>query len=240
MRRLFTWCWPTAHPVLRLLSVLFISLSLALGWAHSLPWVALLTGLLLVFAELDWRTLLRAGYRLRWLLLSLLLLHAYFTPGPLMWPSLQGFSPSIEGLRSGAGQAAALLLMVIWARWMQQGLSPDMQAQALLRLLRPLAWLGVPVTRFACRLSLTLHGVDVVSERLCVLRNALPVDRPTGGVWAGLKLRADLLSGLFAEMEKLTLQAPLHPQAVAVLPPWRGWDWFALMVLSVLLIGVLV
>lgn len=233
-----TWRWPVAHPVLRLLSVLLVSLSLAFGWAYSLPWVALLTGLLLIFGDVDWRVMWRACLRVRWLLLSLLLLHAYFTPGPLMWPDLEGFSPSAEGLRSGAGQAAALLLMVIWARWMQQGLSPDTQAQALLHLLHPLALLGVPVTRFARRLSLTLHGVELVSERVRVLRITLLAEHPARGAWATLKLRADVLSGLFAEMENLVLQSPQHAQADVDLPPWRGWDWCALVALSVFLLSI--
>lgn len=99
-------------------------------------------------------------YRMRWLLLSLLLLMGWTLPGEALWD--WRWAPTREGLEEGALHALRLLLAVWTVRtiWLVAG--QEAMLAALYRLLAPFGRLGVPAERFALRLWLTLYYAEAM------------------------------------------------------------------------------
>lgn len=189
------------HPLARLWIVVAVSLGLALYAQVLMPSLLFLSGILLLCDRPDRPVLWRSLRRIRWLLLATVLLHAYLTPGPLLWPVLGALSPAREGFQEGLMRALVLTFMVLWSLWLMKGVSPGYMAQALARLLLPLAWLGFPVGRLALRLSLALENVELLGGRARSLREALNRERPPAGLREGLQIRAQVLLRLFKDIE---------------------------------------
>ncbi|MFN2310189.1 MAG: hypothetical protein ABR553_10745, partial [Gammaproteobacteria bacterium] len=105
------------RPPVRILSLLILAAALASGqpWVLACGGVILVLGVLLIHRQrmgFDWRALLGMLYRIRWLLLAILVLYGWFTPGTAWLPALGGWSPVQEGLYQGLLRAAALLCIV--------------------------------------------------------------------------------------------------------------------------------
>lgn len=102
-------------------------------------------------------TLLR---RTRWIMLSLLLIYAYATPGEAAWTALAQFSPTHEGLADGALQLCRLFLALA-ALSILLGLLPLQQLiGGLYTLGYPMRYAGLSRERIAVRLALTLHYAE--------------------------------------------------------------------------------
>lgn len=98
--------------------------------------------------------------RSRWLLLSLLLLMAWGTPGELLWSG--GGAPTVDGVLAGATQAARLLLMLAAVAMLVEKMpTPDLLAGGYV-LLRPLRVLGLCPERVVARLALVLDYVEAL------------------------------------------------------------------------------
>lgn len=98
--------------------------------------------------------------RARWLLLSLLLIYAFATPGDLVLPLLGAFSPSLQGLRGGALQAWRLALLLIALALLLRSCPRENLLSGLYVLLRPFRKIGMNPERVAVRLWLTLHYAE--------------------------------------------------------------------------------
>ena len=102
-------------------------------------------------------TLLR---RTRWIMLSLLLIYAYATPGEAVWAQLAQFSPTHEGLMDGVLQLCRLLFILAGLSILL-GLLPQRQlVSGLYSLGYPLRYVGLSRERVAVRLALTLHYAE--------------------------------------------------------------------------------
>ncbi len=100
--------------------------------------------------------------RVRWLLLSLVLLYGWFTPGLPLLPALGPLSATVEGVQAGLARALALLAMVL-AVHLLLSLTPRQQLiAALIQLQAPLGWLGFGCERFAARMLLVIETVPQV------------------------------------------------------------------------------
>lgn len=110
--------------------------------------------------------------RMRFLLLSLLLLFGWSTPGDALWPTV--WSPTREGVQIGALHALRLLIAVWLVRtlWLRYG--RDAMLGAFYQLCAPLARIGLPADTLALRLGLTLYH----AERLA--------SEPVAGLWRTL------------------------------------------------------
>ena len=137
-----------------------------LGFALCIPWLrtldlagiaGLLSIPLLLGRSPEFLKLLR---RTRWLLVSLILVYAFATPGELLVPAFGDFSPSREGLSSGGLQALRLVALLSGLAVMQAAVPRDRILAGLYFLLHPLARLGVNIDRVAARIWLTLHYVE--------------------------------------------------------------------------------
>lgn len=103
--------------------------------------------------------------RTRWIMLSLLLIYAYTTPGQPLLGSLGAFSPTREGVSDGAMQLARLLAALAALAILLDRLHRQHLIAGLYILFIPLRWLGLSRERAAVRLALTLHYAEVVMLR---------------------------------------------------------------------------
>lgn len=146
------------HPSLRILLLLLLAIAIQFMKLHSL----IIVGGVLLAMALYWHIglLRKIMYRSRWLLLILLLVYAYTTPGEYVraWDSI--FAPTYEGLLEGVLQAGRLTLMLA-ALVLLLGTTqrPELMA-GIYFLIRPFGVIGVPVDRFTARLWLTMHYVE--------------------------------------------------------------------------------
>ncbi len=141
-------------------------ISIWLGFAVTVqaigPSTLLLVTLLSVAALMAMRvtgalTMLR---RTRWLLLSLLLIYSFATPGDPALPALGFLSPSLQGLHSGIVQAWRLALLLAALALLLHACSRENLLSGIYILLRPLRPLGLDPERVAVRLWLTLHYAE--------------------------------------------------------------------------------
>ena len=98
--------------------------------------------------------------RTRWIMLSLLLIYAYATPGVAVWASLAQFSPTCEGLIDGLLQLCRLAFALAGLAILLGLLSQQQLIGGLYTLAYPLRYLGLSRERIAVRLALTLHYAE--------------------------------------------------------------------------------
>ena len=169
------------HPATAMLLWLFFVLWLE----FATPYWLLAAGLALLpwmraSTQIQFRRYVR---RIRWLLLSLLLVYAYTTPGSMVWPALGSFSPYWEGLQYGLLRSARMLLLLAGLAILMAYLGRQQLLSGLYQLLFPLKFFGIQVERLAVRLWLTLDYAETAladtrpasfSARLTALRGGLP------------------------------------------------------------------
>ncbi|MGC2047364.1 MAG: CbiQ family ECF transporter T component, partial [Gallionella sp.] len=103
--------------------------------------------------------------RTRWIMLSLLLIYAYSTPGQPLSDSIGLFSPSREGLVDGVLQLTRLIAALAGLAILLDHLCKQQLIAGLYTLFAPLQWMGLSRERLAVRLALTLHYAEVAMLR---------------------------------------------------------------------------
>ncbi|MDR3213418.1 MAG: energy-coupling factor transporter transmembrane protein EcfT [Azoarcus sp.] len=101
--------------------------------------------------------------RVRVLLLAILVLFAWFTPGEAVFMDWPRLSPSREGLLLAFAHGGRLLAVVCWVAILLARMPPDRLVSGLYALARPCAALGLSAERIALRLLLVLRYVDAES-----------------------------------------------------------------------------
>lgn len=104
--------------------------------------------------------LLRLLRRTRWLLVVLIIAHAYALPGVAAWPALGWASPSVEGLHAGALRAVRLVLLLAGLALLLAYTTRPRLIYGLYTLARPLTTFGFDRRAFAVRLGLTLDYAE--------------------------------------------------------------------------------
>ena len=151
-------CWQIPHPAVFI--VLWLVLVVAL---QSLAGAALLLGgtpLLLLASFLSAVRLRVLLYRTRWIMMSLLLIYSYATPGVAVWAALAQLSPTAEGILDGLLQLSRLAFALAGLVILQSSLSQPQLISGLYSLSYPLRYLGLSRARVAVRLALTLHYAE--------------------------------------------------------------------------------
>ncbi len=144
-----------------LLGLSLIVLSSALG-RYVLLAASLILGIWL-FLNNDAMTF-RWIRRARYLLIIPPILSGYVIPGTGVLP-LDVWAPTWEGLAMGGVQSMRLLVGLLALRVALGGLSSAQLALGFMKLLSPVAWLGLNVDQAARRLSLTLEYIDRLDGR---------------------------------------------------------------------------
>jgi len=103
--------------------------------------------------------------RTRWVMLSLLLIYAWSTPGQALFDLLGRFSPTHEGLADGSMQLVRLLAALAGLAILLERLHRQLLIAGLYTLFAPMQWLGMSRERLSVRLALTLHYAEVTVLR---------------------------------------------------------------------------
>lgn len=103
--------------------------------------------------------------RTRWVMLSLLLIYSWSTPGQPLWPQLDTFSPTHEGMADGLIQLLRLLAALGGLAILIDRLHRQQLIAGLYTLFMPLRLFGLSRERAAVRLALTLHYAEVAMMR---------------------------------------------------------------------------
>jgi energy-coupling factor transporter transmembrane protein EcfT len=98
--------------------------------------------------------------RTRWILVSLLVIYAFFTPGVALWSLPYIPNPTQEGLLDGLVQLSRLICMLAGLSILLTMLSLEQLVSGLYALLYPLRYIGVSRERIAVRLALTLRYAE--------------------------------------------------------------------------------
>ena len=222
-------------PAIRILSLLVF----AAGLAHARgPALALGLGGLAAFILLSWpaRGSLRisgAGQalrRLRWLLLALVFVYGWLTPGAPLLPVLGQFSPSWPGLAAGGVRALILLAMVLAVYLLLTTTPREQLLTGLAWLTRPFQRLGLDARRLNLRIVLTLQKVPQAQALIRQWQTELPPLRQ----WRAF---AAALPGLWQRVLTMAEQEPSVALEIPVQsrPLWWEWGWPALIMLVFLL-----
>ena len=158
------------HPLVRIAGLLVFIAGMAL--AQPLVLLGGSFGLLLAYAMAGFPApgeLLSMVIRLRWLLIAILLVYGWWTPGEVLWPALGAVSPTLQGLGYGLARIFALVCIVSAVHFLLQVTERGQLVSALMQLGAP--FLGpLARERFAVRVLLTLEAVvpvqAIVSDAL--------------------------------------------------------------------------
>lgn len=198
------------HPSLRILLLMLLAITVQFMGLYALAFF----GAVLLAMAMYWHIglLLKILLRSRWLLLTLLLVYAFTTPGEYLrgWDA---YAPTYEGIRQGLLQAARLTMMLAGLAILL-GTTPrtDMMA-GIYRLIRPLRHVGVSVDRFTARLWLTMHYVEL--------------ERPKSktAFWARFESASNSEEGSGMDTVKLHL------------PRFTRMDWGVVCLVVILIVG---
>ena len=179
------------HPATQILSWCLLVIFMQ---ALALDMLLITAGLILLCAfAVSRHKFIQLVRRTRWIMLSLLLIYAYSTPGQPLLGTLGMFSPTREGLADGILQLTRLLAALAGLAILLDRLHRQQLIAGLYSLFVPLQWLGLSRERLAVRLALTLHYAEVAMLR-------------SKGSWQ------DNLSGLFEPHGETTrhMELPLY------------------------------
>lgn len=150
------------HPLIRVSALLVFIVGLA--FARPL-FLATGTGLLLVLYSVTGfpglARLLQMTLRLRWLLLAILLVYGWWTPGNELFPFMGAWSPTSEGVFTGLLRIFSLLLIVAAVHLLLQLTSRSELLPAIMQAIRPVTT-ETARSRLAVRILLTLEAVTKV------------------------------------------------------------------------------
>ncbi|MBL1259473.1 MAG: hypothetical protein COB33_002945 [Thiotrichaceae bacterium] len=104
--------------------------------------------------------------RMRWFLLSILLIFCWLTPGTpvIQWPALSGWLPTHEGISSGLLRVMALVLVIGSVNLLLSSLSRQELLTAIYFLARPLQLIGVKAEKVALRMTLVFDAMAEVQQ----------------------------------------------------------------------------
>ncbi len=172
------------------------------------------------------RRLARLLRQARWLLLSIVLLYAWMTPGtPLLAGLAAGWQPSREGVALALHQLGVLVVLIAAAGLLLNSQGEQRLVAGLLQLLWPLRRIGMPTERFAVRLVLTLSAVAQLQPQM-------------GSGVPGQGGRLQRASGMAARWLDAVLERAdrCEPAVIELpaMPPVPWWHWGLPVLLTLL------
>jgi len=150
------------HPLISLLSFIVFAAFVSLGQtASSAAGFLLLMLVWLVSRQLPELKAWLMIKRLRIFFLSIFIMYFWFTPGQLVWPLLDRWSPTYDGLAQGMERILALIILVLGVESLLRLMSRSELLVGLFYLATPLLRFGINRERFIVRVLLTLEAVNV-------------------------------------------------------------------------------
>jgi hypothetical protein len=206
------------HPAFRILLLLVLA---ALLFQYSLGALGIVLALVLLGAAADGREtlagILAALRRIRWLLLSIVIIYLWIAPEPDP-AGASAWLPSWEELDTALRRSGVLVVLVAAVELLRRRTGAPHMAAGLVFLLQPLAWLGLEIEVFARRLALTLEAVPLTAER---------VASAAGGRRPGLAGWGDAAAALVRDVEADAMALPTAAELPVLARP-RVRDWLLL------------
>jgi energy-coupling factor transporter transmembrane protein EcfT len=142
----------------------FFIFAIALNMLNSKALFITAALLFLALVMLKNRQFYRLTKRLRWFYLAMFLIFAFNTPGEhvVAWPF--SISPTYEGLQAGLTQLLRITMMLATLSLVLVSNTKQQLISGFYFLFSPLKCVGLDVERFAARLWLTLHYVEVQQQ----------------------------------------------------------------------------
>lgn len=149
------------HPAMQIMSWCAVAMLLQI----LAPSVLLVASVLILAGAISFarHRLVLVIRRTRWIILSLMLVYAYASPGQPVFQWLGVFSPSREGAADGALQLLRLVTALAALAVLLESVNRQKLIAGLYTLLAPLALAGVSRERLAVRLALTLQYAEVIA-----------------------------------------------------------------------------
>jgi energy-coupling factor transport system permease protein len=152
------------HPLIRVIALLVFVAGLALAKPALLAagiGLLLLLNLLAGFPAPG--VLLQMVLRLRWLLLAIVLVYGWWTPGASLLPAIGSWSPTLEGVVAGLLRVLSLVLIVAAVHLLLQITTRSELLPAIMQLIRPVTTYSVR-ERLAVRMLLSIEAVTRVQS----------------------------------------------------------------------------
>jgi len=222
---------PRLHPAFRILLLLVLA---GMLFRYSLAAMSLVLGLLLLGAAVagadTLRGILRALRRIRWLLLSIIIIYLWLAPEPGA-AGRPWYLPSWQELDTALRRSGVLVVLVTAVELLRRRTEVTQMAAGLVMLLSPLARLGVDTAVFARRLALTLEAVPLTAERVAHAATTQRIRRGVAG-WgeAAAMLVRDIETGAAGAPREARLPVLRRPGA-------RDWLLLAAGAAACLLAG---
>jgi energy-coupling factor transport system permease protein len=146
------------HPSVKIVYLFALAFAVYLLSPRALAiLMVMLAGLLVYFRAVNFLNLLK---RMRWLILFLVLVYAFNTPGEYIreWPF--DLAPTYEGLYAGIQQISRIAVMLAGVSLLLVTTARNSLMSGFFLLLYPLKWIRLDPERLAVRLWLTLHYVE--------------------------------------------------------------------------------
>lgn len=213
----------TIHPAVRIVLLCVFVAGVAGGQPRELVFGAGLLAAAYGYGRAPLRPALTMLRRLRWFLMSILVVFLWFTPGeaPRWLQALGQWAPTVEGAHAGALRVAALVLIVAAVNLLLQSTSRD-------QLLGAICWLASPLRagdagqRLAVRATLALDKVSAMQQRVGAERQARMGARGSRMTRAR-NLAVGLVQNALDAAENEPLQRLVIDRPVA--PPPAQWLW---------------
>jgi len=199
------------HPTSLLLAWIGLALAIPHFNVETMLAASLMVAAMMLYSGVNrcWQLLRRT----RILLITLLGVYAFLTPGTPLFPGWEQASPSYEGWMAGLQQVWRLLLMIGALAALLCYLSRQQLLAGIYCLLLPFKPIGVPVERFAVRLWLTLHYVE-----------AMPKSNDLGAHWDNaVTLPQPMEHSISLDVQGFSPQDALFALACFALLGWALW-----------------
>jgi energy-coupling factor transporter transmembrane protein EcfT len=144
--------------------LIFFIMAISINFLNLTVLTSLFTFLLVLLAITKNNRFLRALLRFKWFFIVMLVIFAFNTPGEhvALWPF--AVSPTYEGLVAGATQTLRIMLMLAGISLILACNTRQQLISGFYFIFSPLKLFGLQVERFAARLWLTLHYVELQSD----------------------------------------------------------------------------
>ena len=186
------------HPVIKIILLL---MSCFLATMHTPQ--SLIAVLSLVLAGYVLTSLLYLGHvrkmmaKLRWFLISILIVYLWFTPGEPIFDI--GYMPSSEGLMMGVSRIISLLAIILAVNLLLKSTQKDELIASIIWLTYPLALFGLSRERLAVRIALTFDAITdvelmLVKEKNKKIKSVSPLQRVSlslTNIYQQIIIRAD-------------------------------------------------
>ena len=161
--------------------------------------------------------------RLRWLLVAIVFIYGWWTPGDSLWPG--ALSPTLQGLSLGLLRVMALLAIVGGVNLLLQSTPREELLPAIMQLIKPLTTQHMR-ERIAVRVLLSIEAVsqvqslasDVLRKHPVTTRKFTTIARSSRLLYKNVLDRAALAADTLIEVNE------------PVSPPW--WQWVIPLAMS--------